>query len=138
LKVVDIHTGRNKLTSYFRQYISKPAELHVIEGTAKSPFRRVNYEAEIKAFFENELGSKRWNKQSENSRSCLVSAELQWRNSAVEFGFGIKDWSGLITTYCKAIVGELVERLMEFYVSDEYEVHLTGKGLKRPAKATAG
>jgi len=123
---------------YFKKLLPQTAELHVIEGAAKSSFGRVNNEADITAFFENELGSDRWGKLSENSRSCLVSAELQWRNSAVEFGFGIKDWSGLITTYCKAIEGELVGRLTEFYGSDEYLSHLEGKGLKRPTKATAG
>jgi hypothetical protein len=84
------------------------------------------------------LGMERWNKLSKNSQECLLSAELQWKNNALDFGFDIKDWSGLIATYCKPIEGELVERLADFYVSEIYGDWLIEKGDKRPAKATAG
>jgi hypothetical protein len=124
--------------NYFRPYIPKSAELHSIEGGSKGFFDRKQSEGSVREFFEGEFGRERWAKLSENSRNCLISAELQWRNSAVEFGFGIKDWSGLITTYCKAIEGELVDRLNDFFVSVEYNVYLADKGLKRPAKPTAG
>lgn len=124
--------------NYFRPYLSKPAELHAIEGGSKGFFDKKQREGSVREFFETEYGVERWAKLSENSRKCLISAELQWRNSAVEFGFGIKDWSGLITTYCKAIEGELVDRLSDFFVSAEYNTYLTDKGLKRPTKPTAG
>jgi hypothetical protein len=124
--------------SYFRVHLPKSAEVHVIDGGAITSFRQANNEAGIKIFFENELGSDRWNRLSENSRKCLVSAELLWRVSAHEFGFGIKDWSGLINTYCKPIEGELVERLKAFYFSSEYATFLDERGQKRSAKPTAG
>lgn len=124
--------------AYFRPYIPKQADLHVIEGAGKSAFRLESSESDVKTFLENELGRDRWHSLSENSRSCLVSAELQWRNNASVFGFAIKDWSDLITTYCKAIEGELVARLDDFFNCGEYEAYLSAKGLKRPAKATAG
>jgi len=101
--------------NYFRQHIPQSAQLHVIEGGGKGSFGRQQSEENVREFLFNVLGKVRWEKLSEKSRNCLVSAELQWRNSAVEFGFGIKDWSGLIITYCKAIEAELVERLKYFF-----------------------
>jgi len=139
---IDKYFGNDPIATcsaaYFRPYLTKQAELHTIEGGSKEPFGIRQSEKYIREFFETELGVERWEKLSQNSQKCLVSAELQWRNSAIEFGFGIKDWSGLITTYCKAIEGELVGRLHDFFVSPEYEAHLGAKGLKRPAKPTAG
>jgi len=123
---------------HFRNLLPQQAELHVLPGGRKEGIGRQWREQEIWEFFEGNLGPARWGKISENSRACLVSAELQWRNSAVEFGFGIKDWSGLVTTYCKPLEGELLDHLGKFYLSDAYAGYLEDRKLKRPAKPTAG
>lgn len=118
----------------FQQFLPQRAEVKVLQGGVKSS----RGAEEVSEFLIRKLGNERWTKLAKNSQDCLVSAEIQWKNSAVEFGFGIKDWSGLITTYCKAIEGELVDRLNDFFVSAEYDTYLAAKGLKRPAKSTAG
>ncbi len=123
---------------HFRNLLPQQAELHVLPGGKKEGVSRQWREQEIRERFEGNLGPERWSRLSENSRACLVSAELQWRNSAVEFGFGIKDWSGLVTTYCKPIEGELLDHLGNFYISDAYAGYLDEKKMKRPAKPTAG
>lgn len=124
--------------AYFRPYISQAAELHLLEGGTKKTLVRKSSESEVLSSYEEMLGTERWHKLSLDSQNCLVSAELLWRNSAVEFGFGIKDWSGYITTCCKAIEGELVERLRDFFESQEYDLYLAGKGFTKPTKPTAG
>lgn len=117
-----------------RQYLPQGADLHVLDGGKGAH----HGESEIRSLLKSELGDDRWDKLSASSQNSLVSAELQWKNSAIEFGFGIKDWSGLVITYCKAIEGELVDRLRDFFLSNEYEAYLTARGDKRPGKPTAG
>ncbi len=121
-----------------RQFLPQGAVFKVLPGGVGQEGAISRGGNEVESFLVAELGESRWGKLSENSRSCLVSAELQWKLNAHEFGFGIKDWSGLITTYCKAIEGELVDRLSDFFDSNEYESYLADKNLKRPTKATAG
>ncbi len=121
-----------------RQFIPQGAQLTVLPGKAGQEGARISGAEETKAFFMRELGADRWEQLSEKSQLSLVSAELQWKNSAHDFGFGITDWSGLIMSYCKAIEVELVDRLANFYASSELGAYLTDKGENRPAKATPG
>lgn len=118
----------------FKQLLPQVAELHVLGGGQG----RQNNKSEVQSFLQGELGKERWDKLSADSQDCLLSAELQWKNSAIEFGFGIKDWSGLIVTYCKVVEGELVERLNGFFVSDEYAAYLQERKITRLDKPTAG
>ncbi len=90
-----------------RQFVPHGAKLKVLEGKKKG--ERAQSEKDVSAFLEGKIGTERWDKLSANSRVCLVSAEQQWRNNAVDFGFGIGDWSSLITAYCKPVEGELIE-----------------------------
>lgn len=124
----------NKVIS---QYLPLKAKLHVLKGGKASEELRYS-EPDVTALLIRELGVDRWEKLSQTSQQLIISAEMLWKNSAVEFGFGIKDWSGIITPYCKAIEYELVERLKEFYYSEEYFNYLKGKGQNRGANPTAG
>lgn len=122
-----------------RQFVPQGAQLKVFPGKIGQDGTATDGAKQVRDRLQGYLGAERWNKLSENSRNFLISAELQWCNNYREFCFGINDWSGLITTYCKAVEGELVDRLADFYACSEYEAYLMDKkGLKRPAKATAG
>lgn len=118
----------------FKQILPQVVGLHVLGGGQG----RQNSKSEVQSFLQGELGKERWDKLSGDSQDCLLSAELQWKNSAIEFGFGIKDWSGLIVTYSKVVEGELVERLNGFFVSDEYATYLQERKITRQEKPTAG
>lgn len=123
-----------------RQWVPQQAQLHVISSDQDKEKKAI-YEshAEIKDFLIHELTVERWHKLSEESQKQLISAEMLWRKSYRDVGFGITDCSGFISNYTKVIEKELVKRLLPFYESTQYR-HYVENVLKTkyPQKATAG
>lgn len=117
-----------------RQHLPKSAKLYRIENYREKQVSGPDVITNFKCI----LDISRWDKLSKSSQECLISAELQWRNNAIEFAFGIKDWSGLVITYFKAIERELVDRFKSFYTSTTYLRYLTSREMTCPQKATAG
>lgn len=107
---------------YLKQFVPQQAKLHVIGG-GNNPERHKRSETssvDVKDFLLAELGEDRWNKLSADSQNHLISAEILWRKTYAELGFGIKDCSGLISNCNKVMEKELVDRLSKFYFSEQY------------------
>jgi hypothetical protein len=123
---------------FLQQYVANESTLHVLPGGGKGKAVPLHNEADVITRLVSELGQHRWDKLNHNSQDFLITAEITWKNNAAEFGFGIKDWGWLIIQYCKAIENELVERLNDFFYSNEYLDYLLKKKHKRAAKPSAG
>lgn len=124
----------------FRNYLPQEAKLHVLQGKGENKSETSGYVTpeRIKEFYIERLEKVRWEKLSEQSKQYLLDAETTWRLCHMEFCFNIKDWSGLIMSYCNVIETELVERLAEFYCSDDLKTYLEAQNRTRPGKATTG
>jgi len=125
---------------FLKQFIPQQAQLHVLSGKEHEPSKRpAASEIEVQTVLSDDLGKDRWNKLSRESQEHLVSAEILWRKTYAEFGFGIKDCSGLITNYFKVIEKELVDRLSVFYHSSSYRIYVeTVDKQALPKKPTSG
>lgn len=125
---------------FFKQFVPQQAQLHIIGNKvteqAKQPAALKN---EIKEKLIEHLETERWNKLSRNSQHYLLDAELLWCRNHDEFGYGIRDFSGMINGYCKVIEKELVDRLSDFFYSEEYKKFLQTIDKKNcPTKPTLG
>jgi len=132
--IIKLHYSDDKVSAstlmHFERFIVTEPKLHVLQGGKE--------DKDVQAKLEKELGMVRWNKLTPESRKTLVSAEYLWRNSAMEFGFGIQDLSGIISPFCKVFEIELVQKLKPFYMAEEYKEYQVAKGQKKDGKPTGG
>lgn len=144
--VVD-ETGRNFSSDvmaslsarYLKQYVPQKAQLYALDGSQEIRTRRASAsEEEIMQFFAEKLGEHRWVKLCLESQEHMVSAEVSYRKTSAEFGFGIKDCSGFTIHYCKVLEKELADRLRPFYYSKSYLTFLTDQNTERPKNPTFG
>lgn len=105
--------ARQLIQRYLKQFLPEIASFHVLPSRT----RKRDEEKTVERFLSEQLGENRWMKLAESSRHFFISAETTWRKCAVEFGFGIKDWSGFVNPFCKAIENELVGALKGVYLS---------------------
>lgn len=105
--------ARQLVQRYLKQFLPEKASLHVLPS--RTPKR--DEEKTVERFLSEQLGENRWMKLAESSRNFFISAETTWKKCAVEFGFGIKDWSGFVNPFCKAIENELAVALKGVYLS---------------------
>lgn len=121
---------------FLRQFLPQSANLIVFPG--KGTKETAVPEKDTADLLKTRLGVERWEKLNKDSQICLVSAEHLWKCNAADFGFGIRDFSALIMPYCKAIEGELLNRLDPFYNSEVYRTYLADTGKQPQLKPTAG
>lgn len=117
-----------------RSYAQQETSLHLLPRKGKSAAPKKQSDDENKTRLIQELGEDEWRKLSNESQSFLLSAQILWHNSHMEFGFGLKDWSGLVGYYFKAIEKELCDRLKEFCSRPEYINFCREKGWREPEK----
>lgn len=125
---------------FFKQFVPKKATLHLLHGE-KDDTRKIGSSEEQQAqlVYRTQLGEERWGKLSTSSKRYLVTAEILWKKSAPEFGFGIGDWSPLIINYCKVLEKELVDRLAPFFSSPEFKENFFKRTNRQPdSKPTVG
>jgi hypothetical protein len=91
--------GVKYLVRLFRQFLPQGADLLVLPGgKIQEGGKLIRSEEDAHSKLTESLGMERWNKLSKNSQNCLILAEIQWNNNALDFGFSIMEWSGLIAT----------------------------------------